>query len=443
MRVFIAGAGEVGFHIASSLLKEGHDLVIIELDPEKVGRLQKSLDVLVVRGDASNPQILRAHGIENAHLFFAVTNDDAANLLAGMTARKLGVDRSVVRLGQVFHEFNPFLQDDPNLVPLYPERLVAEEILALIKIPGASKVRYFAQGRLVLLHGQLSDDADLYGKPVMELEGPEGWILTGIGRGGELIIPRGDTRLEPGDVFYAVGRTETVPEFLDSVGVESVPVRHVLIAGGGQVGRTLARLLVAEKLQVTVIQRSERRALEVAAEVPEALVLRGDATDPEILREGGVAEADYFVAATQDDEDNIFAALLARELGARSSVVLYHRLEFKNVLQTLHLGVTLSPRLVIAGMILRMVHRREILSLDLLEEGNAEVVEFEVPPGARVLDRPIKKLRIPRAAIVGAVVRGEELFVPSGDFEFLPGDRALIFTLAEALPALEKMFSDR
>ena len=443
MKVFIAGAGEVGFHIASSLVKEGHDLVIIERDPDKVRRLEKLLDVLVVRGDASNPQILRAHGIENAQLFFAVTNDDPANLLAGMTARKLGAARSVVRLGRVFHEFNPLLQDDPDLIPLYPEKLVAEEILALIKIPGASRVRYFAQGRLMLLHGRLSDDADLYGKPIMELEGPEGWILTGIRRDSELIIPRGDTRLEPGDVFYAVGRTETVPGFLESVGVESVPVRNVLIAGGGQVGRTLARLLVHEKIKVSVIQRSETRAFEVAAEVPEALVLRGNATDPEILREGGVRDADYFVAATQTDEDNIFAALLARELGARSSVLLYHSQEFKNVLQTLHLGVTLSPRLVIAGTILRMVHRREILSLDLLEEGIAEAVEFEVPPGARVLKRPIKKLHFPRAAIIGAVIRGEELFVPGGDFEFKPGDRALIFTLVDALPSLEKMFSDR
>jgi len=443
MKVFIAGAGEVGFHISTSLVREGHDLVIIERDRDKVRRLEKKLDVLVVRGDATNPQILRANGIENASLFFAVTNDDAANLLAAMTARKLGAARSVVRLGQVFHEFNPVLQDDPDLIPMYPEKLVAEEILALLKVPGASKVRYFEQGRLVLLHVRASEDADVYGKPLKDLQGPEGWILTGIRRGGELIIPRGDTTLEPEDLFYAVGRSESIPEYMESLGVKARPVRHVVIAGGGQVGRALARLIVAEKIKVTVIQRSGERAFQVASEVPEALVLRGDATDPEILREGGVQDADYFVAATQSDEDNIFAALLARELGARSAVVLYHSHEFRNVLRTVQLGVPLSPRLVVAGMILRMVHRREILSLDLLEEGDAEVVEFEVPARAKVLKHPLKKLRFPRSAIVGAVVRGEESFIPRGEFTFREGDRALVFTLSGALPSLEKMFSDR
>jgi trk system potassium uptake protein TrkA len=443
MKVFIAGAGEVGFHISTSLVREGHDLVIIERDRDKVRRLEKKLDVLVVQGDAANPQILRANGIENAKLFFAVTNDDAANLLAAMTARKLGAETSVVRLGQVFHEFNPLLQDDPDLMPMYPEKLVAEEILALLKVPGASKVRYFEQARLVLLHVRASERADVFGKPLQDLHGPEGWILTGVRRHGELIIPRGDTILEPEDLVYAVGRTEGIPEFMASLGAKTQPVRHVVIAGGGQVGRALARLIVAERIKVTVIQRSAERAFLVASEVPEALVLRGNATDPEILREGGVQDADYFVAATQSDEDNIFAALLARELGARSTVVLYHSLEFRNVLRTVQLGVPLSPRLVVAGMILRMVHRREILSLDLLEEGDAEVVEFQVPAGAKVLKHPLKKLRFPQSAIVGAVVRGEESFVPRGDFTFHQGDRALVFALSGALPGLEKMFRDR
>ena len=443
MRIFIVGAGEVGFHIASSLSREGHDLVIIEGDREKVHRLEKSLDVLAVHGDACNPQILRSQGIENADLFFAVTNDDPVNLLSAITARRLGASRSVVRLGNVFHQFNPLLQDDPDLVPLYPEQLVAEEILGLTKVPGAIKAHFFGQGRLVLLHAKPSLDAAIYDQQLKYMNGPDGWVLTGIRRGGELLIPRGDTTLQAGDVLYAVGRTENVPAFLKSVGVESRPVRRVLIAGGGQVGRALARLLVAERIKVTVIQRSQERASQVASQVPEALVLKGDATDPDILREAGVDEVDYFVAATQSDENNIFAALLARELGAGSTIVLYQKHEFKNVLQTVQLGVPLSPRLVIAGTILRMVHGREILSLDLMEEGDAEAVEFEVPKEARVLERPLKDLRFPRTAIVGAVMRGDDLFVPVGDFTFREGDRALVFTLSEALPALEKMFSYR
>jgi trk/ktr system potassium uptake protein len=217
----------------------------------------------------------------------------------------------------------------------------------------------------------------------------------------------------------------------------------VVIAGAGQVGRWLARLLVRQKIQVSVIQRGAGRAFDMATDVPEALVLRGDARDPGILREAGVEQADYFVSATQQDEVNLLASLLARELGARAVVALYNMPEFLDLLRAVRIDLPLSPRLMVAGVILRMVHRREIVSLDLVEGGDAEVVEFEVPPKARVLRRKLKNLSVPRSSIIGAVARGRDLFVPTGEFQFQEGDRALVFTLAEALPALEKMLRGR
>jgi trk system potassium uptake protein TrkA len=197
---------------------------------------------------------------------------------------------------------------------------------------------------------------------------------------------------------------------------------------------------VQRRIHVTVIQRGVGRAFDMAAEVPEALVLRGDAREPDILREAAVDTADFFVSATQQDEVNLLASLLAREMGARTVVALYNQPEFLDLLQAVHIDRPLSPRLIIAGVILRMVHRREIVSLDLVEGGDAEVVEFEVPSKAKVLRRKLKNLNFPRDAIVGSVARGAELFVPTGEFQFQAGDRALVFTLAEALPALEKIF---
>jgi trk system potassium uptake protein TrkA len=444
MRIFIMGAGEVGIHIASSLVRERrHDLVVIERDAEKVTRLHSTMDILAVTGDGCDPDLLRERGVADADLFFAVSNQDAANLLAALTARKLGARRCVVRIGEPHLGANPLLEADPEVLPLYPERLVAEEVRGLTRVPGAVKARFFANGKLVLLQARPAEHADIYDRSLQDLHGPKGWVLTGIHRASGLIVPRGDTILRRGDLLYAVGRTDGISRYLDSIGVESRPTRSVVIAGAGQVGEWLARLLVADGVDVRVIQRGRGRAFDLAAGVPEALVLHGDARSPEILREAGVERADYFVAATQEDDVNLLSSLLAREIGARVVVALYNQPEFLNLLHAVRIDLPISPRLVVAGTILRMVHRREIVSLDLVEGGEAEVVEFQVPERARVLRGSLAELSFPRASIVGAVVRGEELFVPTGDFRFQVGDRALVFTLTETLPALEKLFRGR
>lgn len=444
MRIFIVGAGEVGVHIAAALEREGHDLVVIELESKKVAQLQKSMDVLAVQGDGCDPALLKQYGAGDADLFFAVSNHDAANVLSALTARALGAATCVVRVANPRLGENPLIRRDEQIRPLYPEELVAEEIFSLTRLPGATKARFLADGRLVLLQTRPAFDADIYGQPLKDLAGPDNWILTGIHRSaGGTIIPRGDTTVKPGDLLYAVGPTDRAKDFLQSVGVHSPPTRRVIIAGAGHVGAALSRLLVREKVLVTLIQRSAERAFDTAAEVPEALVLRGDATDPAMLREAGVAEADYFVAATQQDETNLLSSLLARENGARAVVALYHRPEFLDLMNAVRIDIPLSPRMMIAGTILRMVHRREIVSLDLVEGGDAEVVEFAVPARARALKRPLKDLRFPRQAIVGAVLRGQEMFVPDGEFTFQEGDRALVFTLDESLPALERLFRGR
>jgi trk system potassium uptake protein TrkA len=440
MKIFIVGAGEVGRHIASSLTQEGHEIIVVEADLDKAQHLQSEVDVLAVTGDGCNARILEQHGIHDADLFFAVSNDDAANMLSALTARRLGVAKCVARVGNPYHGSSPLLADDPNIIPMYPERLVADEIKGLMRVPGVSKAHFFEDGKLVLLRVRPSARVDIYDKPLRDLEGPEGWILVGVMQGLKLCVPKGDTILRHGQSIYAVGHTETVDEFLTGIGVEAPPTRKVLIAGAGHVGSWLARGLVKDKIQVTVIQRKRQKAKALAAQIPEVLVLQGDATDPALLREAQVGEMDYFVAATQDDEANVISSFLARGEGARMLVTLYQRAEYLKVLRAAHVDIALNPRLVTAGTILRMVHRHEILSLDLVESGDAEVVEFEVPAKSKVLKAPLRKLNMPEDSIVGAVIRGDERYVPGGDFAFEVGDRALVFALAEALPKLEKLF---
>lgn len=443
MKIFIVGAGEVGSHIATSLVREGHDLVVIDQDASRVRQLQSSVDVLAVQGDGTNTQLLRRHGIEKADLFFSVSDKDVVNLLSVASARALGCPRCVVRVGQRYHADNPLL-DDEGITPIFPEELVAQEIMAMTRVPGAMRARFFEQDRLVLLHIRPSPTADhLYGRPLKDLNWPHDWVLTAVRAGTRIAIPSGATVLQRDWRLYAVGRTERIDKLLEFTGVESRPTRKVLIAGGGQVGARLTEMLLRAKVQVTIVQRSRERALDLASTLTGARVLHGDATDPEILREAGVEEADYFVAATQDDMSNMMSSLLAKEMGAHALIALYNRPEFLGVMRAAQIDLPLSPRLVSAGTILRTVHGREILSLDLVAGGEGEVVEFQVPKRAKVLAKPLKDLRLPRGCVVGAVVRGEEIFVPAGDFSFRQGDRVVIFTLAEQLQQLEKFFHAR
>ncbi len=440
MRIFIIGAGEVGFHIASALVSERHDLIVIEADPDRAERLQTELDVMAIYADGSHTAVLREHGVEDADLVFAVSNSDAVNVLVALTARRLGAKKCVARLGDPSQGENPLLLEDPNVLLLYPEHLVAEEVLGLMRVPGASKALFFEHGKLVMLRARPSGNVDIYDRPLRELTWPEGWVLVGVERGMKLTIPHGNTVLKPGQRIYAVGRPKTAQEFLKTIGIEAPPIKRVVIAGAGGVGSYLAKKLVEEKIEVSVIQRHAKKARALATEVPEALVLQGDATDMAILKEAGVPDADYFVSATQDDETNVITSYLAHEAGARIIVTLYQRPEFVNVLRAARVDIGLSPRLITAGTILRMVRRREILSLDLIASGEAEVVEFQVPDNCRVLKGPLRRLKLPEGCIIGAVVRGNEHFVPAGNFEFEVGDRALVFSLVEALPALERLF---
>lgn len=439
MRIFIIGAGEVGAHIASALAQEGHDLVIVDTDLERVQAIQSELDVMGVLADGSLSSTLKANNIAQAELVFAVSNDDAANLLSVLTARRLGAGKCVVRLGNPGHGESPLLEDE-GILPLYPERLVAEEVIGLTKVPGASKAHFFEDGQLLLLRARPGAKAQIYGKSLRDLTLPKGWILVGVERGMKLSIPTGDTVLRPGQRLYALGYPESASEFLATIGIEAPPIRKVVVAGGGHVGRWLAHRLVEDGVRVTVLQRDRDKAFALATDIPEALVLHGDATDLTLLKEADVGNADYFVAATQDDETNVISSYLARESGARTVVALYQRPEFVNVLRAARVDIGLSPRLITAGTILKMVHRREILSLDLVASGEAEVVEFQVPARCRALRAPLSKLRFPSGAIVGAVMRGDQRIVPGGNFSFQEGDRALVFSLADSLVALEKLF---
>ena len=346
MRLVILGAGRMGEHLIRQLstLPEHHDITLVERDSEARIHLQRKYDIGIAEGDARVPAILIQH-CAGADALFALTNDDATNMLAALTATDpaIGTRRAVVRLSDHRHRENPLLAEEGRqqaIETIFPEELVAEEILGILRYPGAQSVRSFGEGVLVLLRAAPQSPAP-FDTPLDQIDtAPRGWILTGILRkgGGPLEIPRGGTQVREGDEIFAVGPASEARNYLKLIGVDQRPAQRVVIAGLGQVGHRLGELLLDERVDLTAIRRHPGSGFPLAAHT-----IVGDATDENILQEAGVAGADFFVAATDADEVNLMAAHLAKKSGARRTVALHNRDDLHDAMRDLGVDHPISP----------------------------------------------------------------------------------------------------
>ncbi len=441
MRVAVLGAGQMGGHLLRQLsrLPDQPDVTLIEKDPETAQHLGRKFDISVVEADASIAAVLESHARE-ADVLFALTNDDSANIVAALTAvhPAIGVERAVARISDPRHAEGPLLRDAEGIETILPEALIAEEILGLIRFPGTRSVRSLGEGGLVLLRAAPARES-VFGRPLAEIDtAPRGWVLTGIlrqrGNSGEadLIIPRGSTKLREGDEIFAVGPEAEAGNFLRAIGIRHDPVRRVIIAGYGQVGAQILERLPTSA-DVTVIRRAA-----AIGEVPgHPVIIRGDATDEDILREAGAGEADCFIAATDADEVNFMAAWLAKKAGARETIALHNRVVFGAPMRLSGVDYPICPASVVVGALLKPLHSRAMVRLDWIE-GGGEIVEIEVAEGSPATRLPLRDLEAPRDSIVGEVVRpGVGTFVPDGATRFEAGDIALIFFAIPDSPGLE------
>ncbi len=436
MHLAVLGAGRMGEHLIRQLsqLPEHHDITLVERDSDTRIHLQRKYDIAIAEGDARVPAIL-TQNCAGADVLFALTNDDATNMLAALTATDpaIGVQRAVVRLSDQRHRENPLLaeQGRPRAIEtIFPEELVAKEILGILRYPGAQSVRSFGDGVLVLLRAAPQPPAP-FDRPLEEIDtGPRGWILTGILRkgGGPLEIPRGRAQVREGDEVFAVGPANEARNFLKAIGVDQRPARRVVVAGLGQVGHRLGELLLDDGVDLTAIRRHPTSGFPLAAHT-----IVGDATDEDILQEAEVGDADFFVAATDADEVNLMAAHLAKKAGARRTVALHNRDDLHEAMEDLGVDYPISPGEVSAGALMKLLHGRAMVRLDFVE-GGGELVEIEVAEGSPATRAPLRALHVPHTCIVGEVVRAPSApFVPNGDTRFVAGDRVALFMGQDAV----------
>jgi len=449
MRILIAGGGQVAALIASRLTREGNEVVLVERDPQRCAELEDLLDVKVVNGNASSIVALRAAGIESADMLIAVTDSDAANILACLVAQvESPAEVKVARMRT--HEVDHWrrLADRSGLnidLIIHPESDVADRIMRVLNYPGVSDIIDFANGAVRLFGMNVEVDSWLAGKTLLDLEAagpPANSLIAMIFRGQQVIVPHGAERLRPGDHIYVTGTRENLDDVIRFMGLESrKTVERVFIVGGKQLGIRIAEILEAGDVQVKLFEMDQARCDKIATILHKTIVIHGDGTDQATLLEENVEGVDAFLALTNHDEDNIIASLLARRLGVRKVVALINRLNYLSMVQRLGINTTVSPRLAAVDRILRYVRKGTVLSVTTFGEEEAEAIELLAAEGTRFVGPKLRDLRFPRGAIVGAIVRPNgTVVVPRGGASIEAGDRVIFFALESVVPELETAF---
>ena len=443
MRVVIVGAGEVGFNTALMLSGEGHDVVLIEQNEALVERATEQLDALAIQGNGASPRLLTEAGVKTSDLLIAATNSDEVNIIACLAARAQGVPRTVARLHNpdYYDPNEPFARDMFSIdFVIHTEQMAAEEIREALLVPGAVNVESFAGEKIEVAEVILDADSPATGLAVRDVKLPEQSLMIGVVRRGEALVPRGDTMLEARDHVFLISERRHIGRVVEAVATDTAPVREVTIFGGGRIGLRLAQALEQVGIAVKVIERDEARARYVASQLRKGLVLHEDGLSQDLLLQERVDQTDAFVAVTGDDRANLLAAMYARRLGARQTIAGVSRAEFAPLSEALGVDITISPRLLAAGAILRFVRRGEVVAVTLLESG-AEMIELKVPEGCRIAGRPLSEVGFPEGALVGAVLRDGRIIIPSGREIMRPGDDAVVFTLQTAVGKVERLFA--
>lgn len=445
MKIIIIGAGKVGVTLAEHLSGEGHEITVVDADPEALRGVGERLDVMTVEGTGASFETLMEAGVDKAGLLIAVTNTDELNLLACLIGRKLGSSHAIARVrNPEYSAVLPRLRDELGLsMSVNPEQDCAAEMARVLRFPSAIRIDTLARGRVELLKLRVDENSPLTGRKLSELSHLRTRILVcGVEREGRVIIPDGSFILHGGDKISIVGAPDQAAAFFSAIGVVSNPVRHVMLAGGGRIAYYLARQLLAAGVTVKIIERSENRCQQLSESLPRAQIIRGDATSQELLLEEGVRQTDAFVSLTGIDEENILMSLYVSSVSRAKVLTKINRSGFENVIASLELGSIFYPRYIATERILQYVRGRQasqgssVETLLKILNNQAEALEFAVHERSAVTGVPLGRLRLRKNLLIAAINRGGDILTPTGQDTIEPGDTVVVVTTEPGLRTL-------
>ena len=449
MRIIVIGAGQVGSAITGAMATEHADVVVIDLREEKLRELRDRYDIQTVRGSGSNPWVLADAGVESADIIVAVTDSDEVNMVASAIAGlKAPLAIKVARIRE-----KSFVEDEMILgksgfnvdYPINPELVAVDRIIDILGVPIACDVALCGKD-LRLVGIRLPHGSPLDGLTLAQLRGraPDLRILaTTRVRAGETAVPRGTDDMKGGDTLYVVVHPEDLEQTAKLFELTWRPAKRITIAGGTGIGALLARRLEAMgRRNVKLIEEDHQRALELAEGFDNVLVLRGSPTDESLLLEENIRDCDVFIAALPEEETNVMAALNAKRLGAHRVIAITNKLAYLPIIEDAGIDSVVSQRALAIGTILQHTRKGKVKAvIPYGDAGQAEAIEFEALDTSDAIGKPLKDVRFPEGAIVGALMRDGKAIIPGGDDVIMPGDNVFIFATKRAIPKIEKMMS--
>lgn len=446
MKIVIAGAGDMGTHLAKMLSGNGHDLTVVDVDSKALVEVGNLVDVVTVEGDTTQFSVLRKAGVRKCDLFIAVRSVENDNILSAVMAKNLGAKKAIARV-----DSNEYLEPNSKEVFIdmgidyifYPEQIAAREVINLLGHTSSTEYVDFAAGKLSMVAFRLELTSPLLGRNVQHVEYSDDdleYRVVAIVRGSKTIIPSGDERFEEEDMVYAITRHNATHKVVELSGRKEVEIRNMMILGGSRIGVRIANELQNE-VNVKLVDYDADKAYRLAEMLDKTLIINEDGRDTEAMMEEDLSNMDAFVAVTGRSETNILAAMLAKRMGVKKVIAEVENINYISLAESIGVDTIINKKLVTASNIFRFTMTTEVQTIKCLTGSQAEVMEFIVKPNSPATKEPIRDLGMPDDSIIGGVVRGDRVFIAVDDTQINAYDRVVVFAMPDVVMRVAEFFN--
>ena len=444
MKIIIVGAGEVGTHLAKLLAKEHINITLMDENPDRLEDLETNYDMLTKVGLPTSIQDLKDVGVKGADLFIAVTPSESVNMTSCMIATNLGAKKTLARIDN--HEYlipknKDFFEKLGVDYLIYPEMLASQEIASSLETTWMRQNLSFCKGELILIGLKVRDNALILDKKFKTgFFDHKRFRIVAIKRGNTTIIPGGSDEIKANDIVYFITRQEDISFLREQAGKVDYKINSAMIMGGSQIAQETAQILPSN-IKVKIFEKDREKSFLIAEKCPHAMVINGDATDLDLLKEEGIQNTDAFIAVTSNSEANILACLAAKRFGVKKTVAEVENIDYIMLAQSMDIGTVINKKVIAAGYIYQLTLDADVLDVHTLASVDAEVVEFIAKKGSKITKSKIKNLRLPENVNIGGYIRNGEGFIVAGDTLIQPDDHVICFCVSSAIRQIENLFN--